>query len=302
MSIRSTTAVLIAVCGLAAAANAQVVDGTAEGLYGAPLAVQNVQTQFGDANIGQLGFANGSELDAAYGFISAGNLHLVLAGNLESNFNKIEIFFDSVAGGQNQLRGDNPDVDFNGLNRMGNDGSGNGLRFDTGFEADRYLTITNGDIGGGTYQMFANFAEVLSAGGGAGMFLGGASHTPAQVIGPNGIIISMNNSNVAGVDGGTGPASGLGVFTGVELVIPLSALGDPSGEIRISAFINGGGHDFLANQVLGGLGAGTGNLGEPRNVDFSAIAGDQFFTVIPAPGAVGLLGLAGLAAARRRRN
>lgn len=104
--------------------------------------------------------------------IDGGTLCQRLPGNLESNFNKIEIFIDSVAGGQNMLRGDNADVDFNGLNRMGNDGSGNGLMFDMGFEADYYITATNGDIGGGTYQLFANYATLPTLGGGSGSFLG----------------------------------------------------------------------------------------------------------------------------------
>jgi len=278
------------------------VDGTAEAAYGAPVAVQGIGTQFGNSTTGELGFAGGSELDAAFGTISSGILYLTFTGNLESNFNKMEIFIDSVAGGQNRLRGDNADVDFNGLNRMGDDGSGNGLTFDSGFEADYYVTATNGDIGGGTYQLFANSAELLTGGGGTGGFLGGADHTPAQIIGGNGIILSMNNSNVLGVNslGNPNDSDPGSVTTGLELAIPLSLLGNPGGAVLVSAFINGGGHDFASNQWLGGLPDGFGNLGEPRTINLGGIDGLQYFTVIPEPSTLGVIFLAGMFSLRRR--
>src|SRR5688500_15737813 len=102
---------LLAVLSISAPLCAQIVavDGTLDASYGAPLAVQAVQTGFGD---------NQSEFDALYGKIEEGNLFLFLSGNLESNFNQAEIFVDSMAGGQNVLAGNNPDIDFNGLNRM----------------------------------------------------------------------------------------------------------------------------------------------------------------------------------------
>lgn len=287
----------------ARSASAQV-DGTAEAAYGPALAVQSVQTNFGNSNLGQPLNANGSELDAAYGRIANGNLYIVLAGNLESNFNKLDIFIDSGAGGQNRLLGNNADVDFNGLNRMGDNGTGNGLTFDAGFEADHYFTVTGGNT---PYQLFANYAQLLTAGGGAGGFLGGSANDTGLINGNfNGtpITIAINNSNVAGVDGGTGAASGAGVVTGVELEIPLSLLGNPTGDIRVSAFINGGGHDFLSNQVLGGLDAGTGNLGEPRAVNFGGLGGNQFFTVaaIPEPTSLAVIGLPAMALLARRRK
>jgi hypothetical protein len=45
----------------------------------------------------------------------------------------------------------------------------------------------------------------------------------------------------------------------------------------VCAFINGGGHDFLSNQVLGSLVAPQCNLGEPRNVRFDQMPGLQAF-------------------------
>jgi hypothetical protein len=268
----------------AAPALAFTVDGTLDGAYGPALHTQTTQTDFGNATDGQPGFTNGSELDVAHGTIDGNVLRLFLGGNLESNFNKLEIFIDCLPGGQNRLRGDNPNVDFDGLNRMGDDGSGNGLTFDAGFEADFYITMTNGDAGG--HAIFANYAELLTGGGGSGYYLGqttAQNGTLSGGINPHGIELTLDNSNVGGVDAGCGASSGAGVTTGIELAIPLSALGNAQGCFKVSVFVNGGGHDFVSNQVLGSLPPGTCNLGEPRNVNFNSHAGDQYFTVCDNP-------------------
>lgn len=261
-------------------------DGVREAAYGEALALQNVETQFGNSDLGLIDFANGSELDSAHGFVDVdgGYLRLFLAGNLESNFNKLEVFIDFKDGGQNRLRGDNPDVDFNGLNRMGDDGSGNGLTFDEGFAADYYVTFT---CGNSPLETFANSAELLTKGGGSGGFIGSGGAGSNFLNGNNGILIALDNSNTGGVGGGTGKASGAGVLTGIEIAIPLALLGGYDGrDVNVSAFINGGGHDFLSNQVLGGIGGGNGNLGEPRNVNFNFLSGLQFFTVAGSGGSI----------------
>jgi hypothetical protein len=289
----SCIASLVVVAGLATTLSVTagtkggiVMDGVLDDAYGKALAIQNVQTQFGDSNLGLIDFANGSELNSGHGFIDAdaGFLRVFLTGNLESNFNKLDVFIDFRDGGQNRLRGDNPDVDFNGLNRMGDDGSGNGLTFDKGFAADLYITFTGGNS---PYQTFANSADILTDGGGSGGFLGSGGAGTAFLNGGNGIQIAIDNSNTAGVGGGTGKASGAGVTTGIEIAIPLSLLGGYDGrDVLVSAFVNGGGHDFLSNQVLGGAGAGTGNLGEPRNVNFNFLSGLQYFAIPGSGGSI----------------
>ena len=83
-----------------------VVDGTAEAAYGNALFEQAIGTGFGNASDGLRGGpCNGSELDGAFGIIdtAGGYLYLVLAGNLETNFNKLDVFIDSTAGGAHLL-------------------------------------------------------------------------------------------------------------------------------------------------------------------------------------------------------
>jgi len=103
---------------------------------------------------------------------------------------------------------------------------------------------------------------------------------------------TIDNSNVGGVnafDAMMPDVSDAGnVQTGVEIAIDLDELGwDGSSDIKVAGFINATNADFVSNQVIGGLpdgmgGAPAGQLGDPRNIDFSMISGDQFIT-IPAP-------------------
>jgi hypothetical protein len=289
----------LVVCA-SAHAQAPAIDGTAEAVYGAPAGIQAVTTGFGNATDGLRGTCNGSEIDAIYGKVDAagGYLYLVIAGNLQSNFNKLEVFIDAKPGGQNALRSDNADVDFNGLNRMGPDAVNAlpGLKFDAGFEPDLYFTCTGGNA---PYTLYANFAQLLTAGGGVGAYIGSSvtDATSGNILINDttyGLQVAMNNSNVAGVDGtGGASSSGAGVTTGVEVRIPLSSvLGwDGTSPIKVCAFVNGGGHDYASNQFIGALPAGQGNLGGDGTggyvggstaairFDLASFAGDQFVVI-----------------------
>ena len=280
-----------------------VVDGVLDADYGNPKVGQVVHTGFGNATDGVNSYANGSELDGGWIKVDAagGNLYLFLSGNLESNFNKLDIFIDCVPNaGQNEVRSDNPDVDFNGLSRMGRDTVNNfpGLKFDADFASDFFITTT---LGGSPQVQYANIAQMLTDGGGVGAYIGngpfsgptGTNLIDDQVYGCQ---MSINNSNTAGVSGDSANAgSGCGITTGIEIKIPLVLTGwDGSSDIKVCAFINGQGHDYASNQVLGCLPAGSGNLGgdgvggyvggfpAALRLDFSTIAGNQYFSTADA--------------------
>lgn len=284
MKLKSLIITSLAACAATSVFGQIAVDGTADAAYGPAVSVQGIGTGFGDSNLGQQLFANGSELDQLYARVYAGKLYVVFAGNLESNFNKFELFIDSISGGQNRLRNDNSGVSFGGLLRMGDDGSGNGLTFDSGFDADFWLSLTGGDVGGGTYGAFVDGATLLTAGGGQGEFLGGVNLVDGSLSGGTnylGASANINNINTAGVDGSNGGASsGAGVTTGLEMCIPLSSLGNPTGFLKVMGFVNGGGHDFASNQFMPALPTGTSNPGEPRAINLSTLSGDQFATVV----------------------
>lgn len=292
---------------VADSALAIVVDGTRDAAYGSPLAVQTVQTQFGDAN--PPGALNGSELDAAYAKVESGRLYIMLTGNHEPNFNKLEIFIDSKPGGENALSGV-PDYDYE-------PGDGNwissnlfGFTFDTGFEADYHLFSRWSDNGNAPYEV--DFVD--RQGGVNAMVPGSAAVSPppsgliamgtisAGTLGPNAsgsaltndLDFAINDNNTGGVLGGIDAAdqvAAAAVATGMEFSIALADIGNPAvGEtIKIAAMINNSNHNYLSNQFLGGLPAPQGNL---ANDGFGTLygffmddyAGDQFFSItVPAP-------------------
>ena len=302
-----------------AAAQAPVVDGLLDaGFYGTALAVQDSPTTFGNATNGHTRFAvQGSELDAAYARVSDGYLFLFLAGNLETggqglqwspgNINKLDIFVDSIPGGQNSLRGDNALVDGGALGSMGHlDPANDGLKFDTGFEADFYLAFYNstqvipyyGPPQVEAWRGYLYYATLPTGGGGTSQTLGIAQDPSHQSFVTtftftNGVKLGFNNSNTGGV-WGTGSAGesdtslAAAVATGLELAIPVSffaaADGSLNDSLRITAFINDTNHRYLSNQVLGPMGqssGGYGNLGDPRLFNFSAgySPGNQYFAV-----------------------
>ena len=187
-------------------------DGTLDAGYTAGCA-QVAPTQFGNSNISQTTWANGSEIDGIYYFSDGTNLYIMLTGNLETNYNKLEVFVDATAGGQNTLRDNNSGIDYGGLLRQ------TGLTFDSDFTADYWFSLTNGYDGVG-YASYINFADLPTAGNGTDGFAGGpgSTHTAG-----NGVAFAINNINSAGVDAGSA-AGASSVTTGMEIKIPLSVL------------------------------------------------------------------------------
>ncbi len=259
--------------------------------------------------------SGGSEIDNLHAYISNGQLHLLIGGNLENSFNKLDLFFDVATGGQNTLGSTNVDIDFNGLNNMA------GLTFDTGFTPDYWFAFTNGND---PVEMYGNAATLRTDGprtdfnfnkldygaydGGlkslnnpldfngpqinaqdgftANIFTNYAPRLsgdsllvdPLNPVGAAGQIeATINNSNLLGVTSSTAsPALAAAVTTGFELRFDLDELGWDGSPIKVAGFINNGGHTSLSNQVIGGLPEGTGNLGGPGGVNFANIAGNQY--------------------------
>ncbi len=268
-----------------------------------------------------------NELNAAWAKIEGNVLYLTLTGNLASNFNKLNIFIDSVAGGENTLTNS---TDFGGNNPSTDGWAGKhaGFTFDRGFEADYLLSLRNGFIAGPQFDVTFNSVGNATVIETSSDIFGGSLAGANPNVGASGLGIAFDNSNVAGVAAGDGPANqaaAIAVQTGLELAIPLAAIGSPGiGDcIKISAMINGTNHDYLSNQFLGsidgefpygqinlggdGEGTFTGTVGQINLNDNDYASGLQYFQVciVPEPSSLALVGLAAAAFAciglRRRK-
>lgn len=259
-------------------------NSNAEGVIGDPSASTPVTP---DAD-----WAYGSELDNMRVFIDEPNnkLWLFIAGNMEGNYNKLALFFDTQPGGQNVIRDDNVDISFNALNNMA------GITFDAGFEADYWVDFNQGVDGGtGALQRYTDAATMRTDGAlidsffgvivDYGSFDGGniadfpnlpfagpridiqdgslgslfANYGPRlSQLDPNNPVdgllqVAINNSNVAGVTDSSA-AGAASVNTGIEMCFDLDELGwDGSQDILVAGWVANSGFDFLSNQVLGGL-------------------------------------------------
>ena len=297
--------------GLAAAQPFPVVDGTVDAIYGAPIAVQTVQTGFGDTD----GVTVGSELDAAYVAVCDERLFMVITGNVEQNFNKLNIFFDTKSGGENVLSSD-PEYDFDPGGGAWISKNFGGHTFDAGFEADFHMFVRSG--GGDNYEVdwidrLGGTGTAVNGNGGSAVGLGTvavgslANNAVASAL-ANDISFFFDNSNLAGVIGAPGgpsdpptpaanQANAAAVTTGFEFSIDFADLSlDPmcDNEIKVAAIMGNSNHNYHSNQILAGLPAPQGNLGGDNaggfsgtlsGVDFTAFAGDQFMTIdLPAKG------------------
>lgn len=298
-----------------AVAHAQYLNGTLDsGFYGSPLAVQTINTGFGDSAGGN-DSAGGSELDAAYGNISGGNLYLFVSGNLENNGNHLNVFIDGGApGGQNTLN----------VTAPGNPGPVmgwmNGSVFSPGFNAT--FAFDMNDYAG---TLYSEEYTLTSPGNLTGGYVGVLSETSIGIAagsdgGVTSLYLNNNNASTMGVSGAA-YFGGAAVTTGLEMVIPLSAIGWSGGSIKVLADINGSypADTYLSNQFLPGLPVGTANVGTggtPYSGPFSSAPGaggtgefnlanasNEYFTV-PAPEpttlVLGGLGVAALFLSRRK--
>ena len=243
--------------GLGASACAQItVDGTlnnSEG-YGSPLATQTINTGFGDNTSASGTSSGGSELDAIYGVATNGYLYLFIAGNVQANGNNTDVYIaDGQPGGQQVLSiGGSP-----------GEAAMNGSTFSTGFTPNLLFTFTN------SASTLAVDQIVLSGVSGSWSRLGNVTLSAGvgnnQNLDGNGFAVGFNNTNTGGVNGNSGTAANQAaanaVTTGLELGIPFSELGNPTGSVEVLVDINGNEYAYLSNQFLPGLPVGTVNLG-----------------------------------------
>lgn len=261
--------------------------------------------------------ANGSEINGVAAYIYNNStpgtptddiLVFHVAGNLETNFNKLELFIDHIAlQGQNTILRANPDVSFNALIRMGENSDGTsgvamtvvgpGLTFDDGFRPDFWMSVT---VGGNPDDQSPNIfidSAVLRTNGGPnddGLFGGGASNLPTAgtpgvfnlATAPvGGLTLDIDNSNSDAVmmSGGVGgrinlPGSGSqpdvsppgSVTTGFEFKVNLDGIGfvPEATEIKIAGILIGPSYDYMSNNAIGGL-TSMANP-DPNNLGFPA--------------------------------
>ncbi|MHB8636513.1 MAG: PEP-CTERM sorting domain-containing protein [Fimbriimonadaceae bacterium] len=295
--MNTKVSLILLVLAAATASFAQpIVDGTKDASYGSAIAVQTINTGFGQAD--GLG-GNGSELDAVYGMIQGGTLYLMMTGDLQGNNNHLDLFFDTGAAGQNVLTGGTSDTN-----------PFTGETLSAGFNASQFLSV-NGSVGGNALYVDSSS---FSGGAWADTYLGTQGFTGSGTLSggtnANGVQVGLNDGNVGIQTGSTGSAltsaqvtAALGVTTGVEFGIPLAQLGNPGGAIKVIAEINGNGDNYLSNQFLTGLTVGTGNLANPKLVNLTQY-GNPYFTITPAPEPASMVGLAlgAVALIRRRRK
>jgi hypothetical protein len=278
-----------------AEASPPIIDGRLDSAYGPALVTQTIQTQTKNT-LGTPGGSNGWELDEGYGFISDGVLYLMLTGNMllqprviepGTVWSPFDLFIDSGVGGQNQLRSDNDTLRTGNL-YWAHLHSMSGLTFDADFVPDYWLGFagSGGPDDAGPYELLSFFAGLPSSSGASVTYLGsaqvGGPDTLSGGSNPDGLAVALDNSNLTGVSQGCGASSGAGASTGFEFAIPLAAIGNPVGPIKVCAvFI-----PEYANQVLGPVPPGTCSLGASSSVNFATIPGNQFFVVNPTTAVV----------------
>lgn len=236
------------------------VDGTRElANYPTAAALQTTQTQFGDNLVAGL-FTTEGELDGMYVTNDATNVYVMITGNLGTNGNGLVIWVDNTA----DATGTSTAPNISGGDGYYDSGKLGGTIFPAAFNADYgYVVKCFNNPLEWRYQL-ADLRAGGSTPGGQGNFATGATTNPA-VNTQAGFTFALNNSNVAGVEGGGGAAAGdaSAVTTGVELAIPRTTFGSPTDgtELRFIAMYANGDFNFWSNQILPPLATAGGNIG-----------------------------------------
>lgn len=219
----------------------------------------------------------GSELDQLFvkrdADVVNGYLNIGVTGNMEANSNKVYLFVDTGDPVQYNVLSNVGDVNdgFNGLRTW------SGRKFDPGFNP-RYVYMLNNTSGTLYVDAFdlsipyvasvsnpKRFLGSVPVGSGSGVLTGGDNLNNDE--------FALDNSNMAGVDGGNPGAPGdpSTATTGLEAKIKLSEIGVTSStcKIRVAAMLSGtdgGGRSFLSNQSLPSYAPMSANVGaDPIN-------------------------------------
>jgi autotransporter-associated beta strand protein len=261
------------------------------------LSTQTLNSAFGN-NSATNGATNGSELDAAYGVVENNYLYIFVAGNLQNNGNTLQIWIDDGrAGGQNTL---SAAAGAGNMNKM------NGSTFSPGFNATYALEMNNVVQNGNNnffvdqYNLVQNTATFL----GQFKLTSGVGNNTEAGSNESAIAVGVTNTNIGGVIASgssttqataANQSDAQAVSTGIEIGIPLTTLGNPTGNIKVMAGINGSNDSGLSNEMLPGLPVGsydvktvpnaTANIVNPyyylgaNGVGFNFASLSEYFTV-----------------------
>ena len=227
-----------------------VLDGTKDGRYGNPIAVQDVATNIGLNSSGNdvLGGATGnySQLSAAYGVIDQpdGQFDLFIAGSLDLYNAHLDLLIDSVPG--------QGAANLNQLSNVGTWGSSpfSGTVLDSDFRPDHIITQT---FGGGTSLDYYNFDS--------GTYANESINDPANgtATSSGSVPYFQERINNAQLNNVIQPSQAGSITTGIEYAFSLSGLGYTSSDysagdpIRVMALISYGSHYQYSNQWLAPL-------------------------------------------------
>ncbi len=266
--------------------------------FGNPVAVQTNYTGFGDRPASDIW---GSEMNALYVKCVNGVLYIGITGNLEGNGNSFHLYIDTGRSDSNTF---NLTTGCINCSMQGMSGVIFEHRPDYAIGVNRFRDDQGNDfIYIDIHDLLANTSTYVGA-----VAVDSGQSEPQGGDNTAGLRVAFDSSNVQGV---TSDPNNIGdpltATTGMEYAIPLSALGNPQGEIKILAMLTGGADlgdpcrgTYLSNQSLPALNVGdpSRQLGNPAwarcpdppfdmfPFDFSNedyVPGQQFVTVQVCP-------------------
>jgi hypothetical protein len=241
--------------------------GGDEAAYGDARSVQNTNTGYGNSTNGDPKAAkSGSEIDQVFASVRHDRLYVLVAGNLEDNFNKLNVFIDSVPGGVNQIAGANLPAQVDPYCCAGSGALQrfSGFRFDAGFEADHFLTFSNGNHTFGSppitrWTLSAYYADLTQGAAGNKSEIGfqrnASGVEPGLALGEP--IDQLNNNCMGPADTNCMPPEH-------EFAEPIDLVNDPTNTRNHRNFLNDVGLLMAINNsntqgVNSGTGPATGN-------------------------------------------